>query len=890
MRLRTVQGWRTQLRLRLKALFQREKLDRDLENELAFHLAMRVEENRRGGMDTRAAQYAARRQFGNMTRAKERSFEMWTFHVLETLYQDLRHALRVLRSKPAFTVVAVVTVAVGIGANSAVFSVVNSVLLKALPYTQEQRLVMIWETKAREGRDHNVISPANFLYWQQHSSAFEQMASFFDDTSTLTGEGDPEEIPSQGISTNLFSLLGISPMLGRDFSADEGQRGHNHEVLLSYELWRRRFGADHSVVGKGIRLDGESYQVVGVMPPRITLFASQGSLTGKPAQLWWPYAWRDDDPKPRGRWMSAIARLRPGVSLAHAQTEMNGMVADITKAYPDFETGWGVNLVPVHQDLTSAIRPTLVVLLAAVGFVLLITCANISNLLLSRASSREREIAVREALGASRWRIVQQSLTESLLLAFFGGALGILAARWALSTVVLLIPTALHVSSIALDWRMVAFAAAVSLLTGLAFGLAPAFHAARTDSADALREAGRSETGIRGHHLRNVFAVAQISLSLVLLVGAGLLLRSFVKLSSVNPGFNPQNLLTLRVTLPQVKYAKPAQYIDFFQRLLEQVRAVQGVHAATIDNSFPLTGMTPGTDFDIAGKPAPALGQERGTDVRLVGSDYFRTMGIPVLSGRTFSDREETVQSHVVIVSESLAHRYFPEEDPLGQQIKIYMGDQNEFSEIIGVVGDVKRAGLNTVPVAASYWPHAQLPFSSMMLAVRTDGDPFAKVAAIRDIVHRMDSDLPLSDVATMDQAVGDSVARQHFSAVLVAIFAGIALFLAAIGIYGVVAHAVSLRTREFGIRMALGAKAGDVWSLVFRQGLLLAGAGIALGVAGTLALTPLIRGLLFGVGANDPVTIAAVAGFLFAMALAACWIPARRATHVDPIVALRCE
>lgn len=882
--------WWNRLRLRLRALAKRRQLDHDLEDEVAFHLAAREDQNREAGMDAKEARYSARRQFGNVTRTKERSLEMWTFGVLETLYQDLRYALRVLRNKPAFTAVAVLTVAVGIGANSAVFSVVNALLLKALPYTQEQRLVMIWETKAREGRDHNLVSPANFLYWQEHNKVFEQTAAFFDDTSTLTGEGDPEEIPSQGISTNLFSLLGISPILGRDFSADEGQRGHNHEVLLSYGLWQRRFGADRDVVGKTIRLDGQSYLVIGVMPPGVTLFASQGSLTGKPAQLWWPYGWADDARTPRGRWMSAIGRLKPGVSLAQAQTEMNGLVASFTKTYPDFETGWGVNLVPVHEDLTSAMRPTLMVLLGAVCFVLLITCANISNLLLSRASSREREIAVREALGATRWRILQQSLTESLALAFFGGALGILAARWALSTVVLLIPKTLHVSSIALDWRMAAFAAGISELTGLAFGLAPAFQAVRTDSCGALREAGRSETGIRGHRVRNMFAVAQISLSLVLVAGAGLLLQSFLKLSSVNPGFNPRNLLTMRISLPSVKYSKPSQYIAFFQQLLEQVRALPGVRAATIDNSFPLTGMTPGTDFDIAGKPTPPRGQERVTDVRLVGSDYFRTMGIPLLRGRTFSDREETVESHVVIVSASLARQYFPEEDALGQKVRISMKSENDFSEIVGVVGDVKREGLDTVSQAASYWPDAELPFSSMMLAVRTDGDPLAKVPAIRGIVQRMDSDLPLSDVATMDQAVEDSVARQHFSAVLVAIFAGIALFLAAIGIYGVVAYAVSVRTREFGIRMALGAGVGDVWSLVFRHGLFLAAIGVLIGVAGTLLLTPLLRGLLFGVGAHDPGTIAAVAAFLMAVALTACWIPAHRATHVDPIVALRYE
>ena len=882
--------WLTKLERRLRALFRRRELDRNLNDELAFHMAMRERKNREAGVDAEEARFAARRQFGGVTQTKERSLEMWTFERLEMLYRDIRYALRVLRNKPAFAAVAVLTVAVGIGANSAVFSVVNSVLLKALPFTDEHHLVMIWETKAREGHDHNVISPANFLYWQEHTTTFEQMAAFFDDTSTLTGEGDPEEIPSQGITANFFSLLGISPMLGRDFSPDEGHRGHNHEVLLSYGLWRRRFGAESEVIGKTIRLDGESYLVIGVMPPGVTLFSSQGSLTGKPAQLWWPYGWTDQDRNPRGRWMSAVGRLKPEVRLAQAQAEMDALVASFTKTYPDFETGWGVNLVPVHQDLTNAIRPTLLLLLVAVGFVLLITCANISNLLLSRASSREREIAVREALGASRWRILQQSLTESLALALLGGALGILAARWALSALVLLVPKALHMSSIPLDWRMAAFTAGISVLTGLAFGLAPAFQAARTDWCEALRDAGRSETGIRGHHVRNAFAVAQISLSLVLLAGAGLLLQSFVKLSSVDPGFDPRSLLTLRITLPRVKYSQPSQYIAFFQQLLEQVRALRGVRAATIDNSFPLTGMTPGTDFDVAGQPARPRGQDRVTEVRLVGSDYFRTMGIPLLRGRTFSDREQTVESHVVVISESLARQYFAGEDPLGQKIRIDMKAQNDFSEIIGVVGDVKRQGLDTAPAAASYWPHAELPFSSMMLAVRTDGDPLAKIAAVRDVVHRMDSNLPLSDVATMDQAVADSVARQHFSAVLVVIFAGMALFLSAIGIYGVVAYAVSLRTREFGIRLALGAEVRSVWSLVFRHGLALASLGVMLGIAGTLALTPLIRGLLFGVGTHDPATIAGVAAFLMAVVLAACWIPAHRATRVDPIVALRYE
>jgi len=880
--------WQNKTWQRVKRLWKRSQLDRDLEEEVAFHLDMREEKNRHMGIDVEEARYAARRQFGNATNFKERSHDMWTFKTFEEFLQDLRHSARLLRYKPTFTAVAILTLAVGIGSSTAVFSIVNSALLRALPYRQEQRVVMIWETKPREGRDHNVVSPANFIYWKEHSTAFEQMAAFFDDTSTLTEGGDPEEIPSQGISTNFFSLLGISPILGRDFSSDEGKPGHNHEVLLSYGLWKRRFGADRSVVGKVIRLDGESFLVVGVMPPGITLFSPQGSLTGKAAQLWWPYGWKEQDGNPRGRWMTAVGRLKPSVSLAEAQAEMDGFVASLTKMYPDFETGWGVNLVPVHQDLSSAIRPTLLLLLGAVGFVLLIACANVSNLILSRASAREREIAVRSALGAGRWRIARQLLTESLLLALLGGALGILGARWTISAVVLLIPKDLHVSSIQMDWHMAVFATVVSVMTGLAFGLTPAFDAARTNLTEALREGGRSETGIRGQRLRSVFAIAQISLSLMLLAGAGLLQRSFVKLSSVDPGFTSKNVLTLRVSLPSTKYSKPNQYIDFFQQLLEQVRGLPGVRAATIDNSFPLTGMTPGTDFDIAGKPSPARGAEPLTQVQLVGSDFFRTMQISLLKGRTFSDQEETAESHVVVVSESLARQYFPGEDPLGQKIRIDMKDHNDFSQIIGVVADVKRDGLDKIPVPMSYWPQAELPFSSMMLAVRTDSDPLARVSAIRDIVHRMDPDLPLSDIATMDQSLGESVARQQFGAVLVTIFAGIALFLAAIGIYGVVSHTVSLRSREFGIRMALGAKGGDVWSLVFRHGFALAGIGVLLGVVATLALTPLLRGLLFGVSSHDPETIVIVAAFLMAVTLAACLIPAYRATRVDPIVALR--
>jgi putative ABC transport system permease protein len=875
-----------ELRLRIESLLKRKQL----EDELAYHLEMRARKNREAGMNDEEARYAATRNLGNVTRLKEISREMWTFAWLETFWQDVRYGTRTLRKNSGFTVVAVLTLALGIGANTAVFSVVNSVLLESLPYSQEKRIVMIWETNARTGHDHNVVSPANFLYWQDHNTVFDQMAAFYDDTSTLTGEGEPEQIPSQAISTNLFPLLGISPVLGRDFSKDEGLREHNRVVLLSYELWQRRFGNDRGVINKRIELDGISFLVVGVMPPHVTLFAAKGSRSGKVAQLWFPYGWRDDDRKPGGRWMSAVARLKDGVSLSQAQTEILGLIAEITKIYPDFEAGWGINLVPVHQDLVSDVRLLLLVLLGTVGFVLLITCANVANLLLSQSTGRQREFAVRCALGATGWRVTQQSLIESILLAALGGIFGIVAARWIVTGLVLLIPQELHVAAVHLNWRVVAFTACISLLTGILFGVVPAVDTARANLSDALREGGRGETGARGHRLRNVFALAQISLSLVLLAGAGLLIQSFIRLSGVNPGFNPRNLLMARVDLPSTKYPKDVQSIDFFQRLLEQVRALPGVRAATTDNSFPLTGVTPGTSFNIVGKPTPPPGQDRVTEVQIVGSDYFRTMNGPLLRGRTFTNREETLMSHVVIISEQLARQFFPDEDPLGQKLIIDMKEKNEPCEIIGIVGDVKRAGLGTVPVAMSYWPHPELAYSSLMVAVRTEGDPLAKVSAIRDILHRMDPDLPLSDVATMDQSLADSVARQRFGATLITIFAGIALFLAAIGIYGVVAHAMSFRTREFGIRMALGAESGDLAWIVLRHGAALAGVGVLIGLVGTLALTQLIRGLLFQVSAHDPTTIAGVAAFLAAVVLAACWIPARRAMRADPIVALRYE
>jgi putative ABC transport system permease protein len=874
----------------LRRFFRRKHWDAERASELTAYLEAATQENVARGMTPAEARDTARRKLGNTTLVREEIYHMNSIGFLETFWQDLRYGLRVFAKKPAFTAVAVLTLAIGIGANSAVFSVVNSVLLEPLPYRQENRLVMVWEHNFPRAQNHNVVSPANFLYWQDHNTVFDQMAAFYDTSVTLTGEGDPEQIPGQAVSWNFFPLLGISPDIGRDFSSDEGQPGHNHVVLLSHGLWQRKYGGDRDVVGKSLRLNGGNYVVAGVMPPDVTLFAPKGSLTGKPAQLWVPIGWTANHRKFTGRWMTAVARLKPGASLVQAQTQMDSLVKDVTVQYPDFETGWGVNLVPVHGDMVSPIRPTLLVLIGAVGFVLLIACANVANLMLGHAAGREREIAVRAALGATRGRVIRQCLTESIILAFVGGALGLLAASWTTSALLALVPKDIQVRTAHLDWRVVMFAMAVCVITGIAFGVAPAFTAARTDLNASLREGGRNDTGMRGGRLRNALAVAEIALSLVLLASAGLLMKSFLRLTSVDPGFDPHDVLSLRINLPGTKYPEDAQAIEFFHHLLERVRTLPGVRSATISNSFPLSGATPGTDFAIVGKPSMPVGQSRVTEVQMVGSDYFPTMGIRLLHGRTFTDREETVQSRVVIVSQMLAQQFFPNEDPLGQKIVIDMKEKNEPSEIIGIVADVKRAGLDSTPVAISYWPHAELAFSSMMLAVRTGSDPLNQVGSIREIVRQIDPELPLANVATMDQYMADSTARQRFGALLIATFACIALALAAIGIYGVIAYAVSQRTREFGIRMALGAERSDVLWLVTGHGARLAALGLVFGMAGTVALTGLLRELLFGVSPHDFATLAAVAAFLAAITLLASYIPARRAMRVDPMVVLRYE
>ena len=892
------QNWLYTIPLRLRSLFRREEVESELEEEMRNHLERKIEEGIARGLSPAEARHSAMRAMDGFEQQKEACRDQRKVNWLEDFLHDVRFASRMLRRNPGFTAVSMLTLALGIGANTAIFSIIDGILLRPLPYGDPSQLVIVWEWNTQHSNPHNTVSPPNFLDWQKENHVFSEMSYLADTRANLTGDGEPEQIVEFNVSANFFSTLGVRPLIGPGFLPENGEAGKDNVVVLSYGLWKRRYGSDPAIIGKTIRMNGKPQVVTGVMPENFTFFIKDGTLTGEKPQLWTPWVFPAEyhELGRIGRFLSVVARLKPGVTRSQAQSEMAGIGAHLARDYPDFDANWSVNVVGLREELTGDIRPALLMLLGGVAFVLLIACANVSSLLLARAANRERELGIRTAMGASRWRMARQLLTESLLLAVVGGSLGIFVAIWGTNLLLVASPTnLLDLNRIAINWHVLAFALASVFVAGLLFGFLPSYVAARGAIAESLKEGGR--TASVGRHrtiLRNSFVVAQIGMALVLLTGSGLLIRSFALLIDVQPGFDPKSILTFTVTLPNSKYGADPACLGFFRELLARIGKIPGVRSVSMDSFPPMSGLGAATDIKILSKPPVSAADLPGAAVRVVGPDYFRTMGIPLRSGREFDERELTETRHVAMVNQAFVDKYMSGMNPLGQKIVIYMkslnDDADQTSEIIGVVGAVRLMGLDGPAEPTVYWPHPELVYSRMSLVVRTSSDPMSLVSAARSAIRSIDPDEPMANIATMEDLVGASFARSRFTMIVLGMFAGVALVLAAVGIYGVVAYSVAQRTSEIGIRVAMGAQRSDVLRMILGQGGRLIFVGMALGVAAALALTRMMAGFLFGISATDPTTFGAVALLLAGVALLACYVPARRATRVDPLVALRYE
>jgi predicted permease len=875
---------------RIAGMFGRTRQERELAEELDSHIQMHVDDAVRAGMTPEEARRDAVRKLGGVDATKEAVRDRRRLPFVETAWRDLRFAARSLAKNPGFAAVTIATLALGIGANTAIFTVVHAVLIERLPFHEPGRLVAVWEENADRPGRKNVIAPFNYLRWQEWDTPFASMASFYDYRVNLTGDGPPEQLVAGFVMPSFFSTLGVAPMLGRAFSPDEGPEGNDQVVILSHGLWQRRFGGDPAIVGKTIRLDGRPVSVVGVMPPRFGLFLKTGTLAGKPAELWAPMVFTEEGAQRSGRYASSIGRLEAGETLASAQARMSAIASALAAQFPERDAGWSVQAIPLHAEVAGELRSTLLILFGAVGFVLLIACANVAGLLLARGTSRVREMAIRTALGAGRARILSQLLTENLLLALLGGAVGLLLARWGVALLVALSPADLTgLSLVQLSPSVLAFTAIVSVLTALLCGLAPALAGSRPDVQESLKDGARSgSAGVRTRALRKAFVVSEVALAVVLLVGAGLMLKSLGALGRVNPGFERQGVLTARLTLSGERYKEDPPVLRFFAEAVERAGKLPGVREAGVVSFPPFTGLAAATGFQIVGRPVPPPGQEPGTEVRVCDNGYFRALRIPLLRGRVFTDREMREKADVVLVSEGFASTFFPGQDPIGQKVIVDMMENPPPTEIIGVVGDVKHAGLAAAARPMVYWPHPELVYSAMTLVLRTDSDPTAAAPMLEKAVQSIDKDQPLSDVRTMEQWIGASLARERFASMLLLLFAGLALVLAAIGIYGVMSYVVGQRTTEMGIRAALGASAGDIRRLILRDGVRLLLAGLAIGAPLALAGSRALKSLLYETPGADPATFAIVLGVLAAAALLASYLPARRAAQVAPADALR--
>ncbi|HKS41594.1 MAG TPA: ABC transporter permease, partial [Blastocatellia bacterium] len=776
---------------------------------------------------------------------------------METLFKDFRYGVRTLMRRPGFTAVAIIALALGIGANTAIFGVINAVLLKPLPFSDPDRLIRVYQTNKNRGIIQGSASYPDFVDWRDQNHVFERMAAFHDSNHILTGGDDAVRLESAVVSADLFALLGATPMLGRTFLPEEDKPGDSGQVvILSHGLWQRQFNSDPNILGRSITLDGVNFSVVGVMPDGFKF-----PISNDPVELWTTFAVESQGEDPltaqRGaHYLRVIARLKPDVSLSQAQSEMETIASRLEQQYPDDNSNRGAYVVGALEDLVGDVRLALWILLGTVVCVLLIACANVANLLLARATTRYKEMAIRAALGASRMRVVRQLLTESVTLALAGGVLGLLVALWATDLLVALSGDDLpRATQIKLDGGVLLFTLGVSVLTGIIFGLVPAIQASRPDLSESLKEGGRSSTeGGRRNLIRSMLVVFEVAIAIVLLAGAGLLIESLRRLQNINPGFNSKNVLTLRMGLPDVKYTTEKQ-VAFYRDLLDRVNVLPGVAQASAVLPLPLSGDRMRISFEIEGRPM-AKGDLPTAEFRTIGLDYFQTMGIPLVKGRDFTARDDRKSPRVMIVNSAFAEKYFPGEDPIGKHIRPSISfdeDEPPMREIVGVVGNVRHLRLEAAEEAEYYAPHAHVPFDSMAIVVKSENDPRGLVSAIQQEVRAIDKDLPVFDIRMLDDYVAGAVAQPRFNTLLLSIFAGLALVLTAVGLYGVMSYAVAQRTHEIGIRMALGAQASDVLKLVVGQGMILTLIGVAIGLVAAFALTRLMSSLLYGVSATDP-------------------------------------
>lgn len=892
--------WKVEVQRRLSRLNLEPADEAGIVEELAQHLDDVYDLSLKAGATETEAKQVTLRELADadvMQREMRRSQKPTTeppvagggrTNLLLDFLNDLRYAVRLQRKNPSFTIVAVIALALGIGANTAIFSVVNTLLLKPLPYKEPERLVLAWEENAKQGYPQDTPTAANFIDWRNQNQVFERMAAFTPTSFNLTGSGDPERLIGRRVSANLFPLLGVEPELGRVFTAEEDQPNSERVVLLSYGLWQRRFGGDAGIVGKTLTLNGKGYRVVGVMPSRFQFPTAFDNL-------WVPIAFSPREAANRdAHFLQVLARLKPGVTLAQAQADMTTIATRLQQQYPETNTGLGAVITPLREHLVGDIKPALLILLGAVGMVLLIACANVANLLLARAAVRQKEIAVRVALGARRGRLVRQFLTESVLLSMFGGIVGLAIAYVGLAILKSFIPDNISQGrTISIDYKVLGFTLLVSLATGLIFGLAPAIQSVRFNQNETLKEGGRdAATGGSGKRLRGLLVVAEVAISLVLLIGAGLLINSFLRVRNVDPGFRTENLLTMRIVLPIPKYETLESKSVFYTDLVNRVQSLPGIRSAAVITNLPLYDQGNSIGIGIEGKPAPPPGQEPIVITRIISPGYFDTMSIPLSKGRNLTDQDTNKTPNVIVISETMARRFWPGEEAVGKRVSLGPIEKPEdWFNVIGVVKDVRQYGLTAELQPQMYLTYRQTDFFEPQdLVVKTDVDPKSLAGAVRKAVWEIDKDQPVSNIRTMEEILGSSIARERFSMLLLAIFASVALLLAAVGIYGVMSYSVAQRTHEIGIRMALGAQTSTVLKLAVGYGFKLVVIGIAIGLIAALALTRVMSTLLFGVTATDPTTFTLISLLLVAVAAIASYIPARRATRVNPIIALRYE